>query len=141
MSGLDSKNELKASRFKRVRRDHGSETASDYCELIDELIRTKGEARIVDLALSLGVSQATVTKTVQRLKRDGLVTAEPYRSVFLTEVGETLAAQSREKHDLMVSLLLKLGVRREIAEIDAEGMEHHASGDTLEAIRRYLAGS
>lgn len=138
MSDLLSNPAFKATRFRRVRRDHGSETASDYCELIADLIRTKGEARTVDLAQSFGVSQATVTKTIQRLKRDGLVTAVPYRSVFLTDAGETLAAQSQEKHHLMMSLLVKLGVKPEVAEIDAEGMEHHASTDTLEAIRRYL---
>ena len=60
-------------------------------ELIADLIEETGEARVVDLAQRLGVSNATVNNTIQRLQRDGLVTSKPYRSIFLTEEGEAMA--------------------------------------------------
>lgn len=128
----------RAHSFRRTRDDHSMETAADYAELIEELIAETGEARGVDLAARLGVSHVTVSKTVKRLAREGLVVARPYRGIFLTDKGRALAKESRERHDLVLGLLRKLGVSPTIAEIDAEGMEHHVSPETLRAIRRFL---
>ncbi len=126
------------NRFQRTRDDHSRETAEDYVELIDALIEDKGEARVVDIAERLGISQVTVSKTIQRLQREGLVTSEPYRSIFLTEAGRQLAADSRERHEIVLRFLLSLGVGPETAEIDAEGIEHHVSAETLDAMRRSI---
>ena len=84
-----------ADGHRRTRSDHAGETAADYVELIDDLIKSLGEARAVDLARHLGVTQVTVTNTIERLKREGLVTSKPYRSVFLTPKGKRLAAFTR----------------------------------------------
>lgn len=125
--------------FSQARQDHAIETAADYVELIDELRRETGEARGADLCKLLGVSHVTVSKTLQRLARDGYVIAKPYRSVFLTEKGKMLAESSKERHRLMVSLLERVGVSKATAEADAEGMEHHVSKETLEAIKTFLS--
>lgn len=125
------------NRFRRTREDHSRELAEDYVELIDELQLEKGEARAVDLAERLGVSHVTVSRTVRRLVRDGYVLAEPYRSIFLTDQGRELAAASRSRHAQVVAFLLALGVPAEVAESDAEGIEHHVSKQTLEAMRRF----
>jgi DtxR family manganese transport transcriptional regulator len=131
---------MSTNRFQRTREDHSRERAEDYVELIDGLIREKGEARAVDMAERLGISHVSVSRTLQRLKREGYVTMEPYRSVFLTEQGTTLARQARERHSLVLRFLLALGVPDEIADTDAEGIEHHVSEQTLAAMRRFLAG-
>lgn len=128
-----------AERFRRVRDAHQSETAEDYVELIAELIDEKGEARLVDLAERFGVTKATVNNTIQRLQRDGFVTSEPYRAIFLTEKGRKLAAASRERHLIVRDLLISLGVDADTADADAEGIEHHVSKVTLEAFRKHLA--
>ena len=130
-----------AERFKRVRDAHQTEMAEDYVELIAELIERKGEARVVDLAECLGVSKPTVNGAIQRLQRDGLVSCERYRSIFLTEKGRGLAQCSRERHRVVRELLIALGVDAETADADAEGIEHHVSPATLEAFRRHLAKS
>lgn len=129
----------RAERFRRVRDAHQSETAEDYVELIAELMDEKGEARLVDLAERFGVTKATVNNTIQRLQRDGFVTSEPYRAIFLTEKGRKLAAASRERHLIVRDLLISLGVDPETADADAEGIEHHVSKATLEAFRKHLA--
>ncbi|MBW7928598.1 MAG: manganese-binding transcriptional regulator MntR [Fimbriimonadaceae bacterium] len=129
---------MSAHRFRRTRNDHAKETAEDYVELIAALTEEVGEARAVDLAERLGVSHVTVTKTVQRLQREGYLTVKPYRSIFLTELGQDVARQARERHELVLAFLLKLGVPEEVAEIDAEGIEHHVSAETLASIRRFL---
>lgn len=128
----------RAVRFNRTRQDHAREIAEDYVELIAQLIRVHGEARTVDIARQLGVSHVTVTKTIARLQRDGLVRTQPYRSIFLTENGAKLASHSEERHELLVRFLRTLGVEATAAETDAEGMEHHLSPATLDAIQRFL---
>lgn len=129
------------NRFERTRQDHSRENAEDYVELIDALIRETGEARAVDLAERLGVSHVTVSKTVQRLQREGLVTSQPYRSIFLTDEGQKIALASRARHTLVLEFLKALGVSEETAEVDAEGIEHHVSKETLEAMRRFTKGA
>ena len=136
---MPSRNTSSADRFQRTRDDHSRENAEDYVELIEALITETGEARAVDLAERLGVSHVTVSKTVQRLQREGYVTSQPYRSIFLTDKGREVASASRERHELVLKFLEALGVSNETAEIDAEGIEHHVSDETLEAMRRYLA--
>jgi DtxR family manganese transport transcriptional regulator len=124
--------------YRRTRSDHAQETAEDYVELIDDLIREAGEARAVDVARRLGVTHVTVTKTLARLKREGLLTSEPYRAVFLTAKGKRLAGRSRKRHELVVDFLLVLGVPCADAETDAEGIEHHISPRTLRAMKRHV---
>jgi DtxR family manganese transport transcriptional regulator len=128
----------RAESFKRVREAHQTELAEDYVELIGDLITEMGEARVVDLAERLGVSSATVNNAIQRLQRDGLVTTKPYRAIFLTERGQEMAVVARERHRLVVELLLALGVDAATAEVDAEGIEHHVSEATLAAFRTFL---
>ena len=122
----------------RVRKDHAQERAQDYVEMIAELITKTGEARLTDLARGLGVTHVTANRTLKRLQLQGLVTSEPYRSIFLTRTGRDLAKESRDRHDVVVRFLLSLGVPVSIAESDAEGIEHHVSPQTLAAFVRHL---
>jgi DtxR family manganese transport transcriptional regulator len=130
--------DMQAEGFGRTRSDHRNEIAEDYVELIADLIDATGEARAVDLANRLGVSNATVTHAITRLQRDGLVRSEPYRSIFLTKGGRDLAEQCRRRHRIVYGLLRALGVSDEVARIDAEGIEHHVSEETLQAFERLL---
>ncbi|WP_234730989.1 manganese-binding transcriptional regulator MntR [Acidocella facilis] len=128
-----------ARRFGKTRAAQSSATLEDYAELIDDLQSGGAPARPTDIARRLGISHASVIKTIGRLKREGLATSLPYRGVLLTPEGQNLAARSRERHQLVVALLLALGVPREAAEEDAEGIEHHISPATLAAFRKFLS--
>ncbi len=127
-----------AERFSKARTDHSQVLLEDYTELIADLIREQGEARIVDIARHMGVAHPTAAKAIARLKREGLAISRPYRGVFLTEEGEDMARRVRERHRVVVDLLLALGVPREAAEQDAEGIEHHVSEETLVAFEAFL---
>ena len=70
--------------------------------------------------------------------RRSLVETEPYGPVSLSPAGEKLAASSRRRHEVVLRFLLSLGVSREVAEIDSEGIEHHVSAETLEAFQRCI---
>lgn len=128
------------NQFSRTRQDHRREVAEDYVELIASLLELKGEARTVDLAERLGVSHVTVSRTIQRLVRDGLVTSERYRSIFLTDEGREMARAASQRHQLVVEFLVATGVPSDVAETDAEGIEHHVSQETLRAMQRFLDG-
>lgn len=126
-----------AQAHRRTRADHAAETAEDYVEAVADLIEQKGACRVVDLSQRLGVSHVTVIRVVQRLEAEGLVKTEPYRPVLLTAKGQRLAAACRERHDAVYEFLLKLGVSERVAAIDAEGIEHHLSEETLARIRAF----
>ena len=125
----------------RIRRQHADELAQDYVELIAGLIATRGEARQTDVARTIGVTHVTAGRTLRRLERRGLVTMQPYRSIFLTPAGRKVARESRDRHDLVVQFLVAIGVPEAVAELDAEGIEHHVSRETLSAFQKYLTGA
>jgi DtxR family transcriptional regulator, manganese transport regulator len=125
--------------FRQARAARRLELIEDYVELIADLIREGGEARQVDIAARLGVAQPTVAKMLRRLADEGLVARRPYRGVFLTEAGASLAARSHARHRIVETFLLALGVSAETARRDAEGIEHHASDETLAAFERFAS--
>ena len=130
---------LRSAAFRRIRADHHVELAADYVELVADLIDERGEARGTDIAMRLGVANATVVKTLKRLHDAGLVTQEPYRAIFLTGEGWKLADAGRRKHRIVEGFLLALGISAETARIDSEGIEHHVSEETLRAMAKFLA--
>ena len=93
----------------------------------------------MELARRMGVSQATVTATVGRLQRDGLVATKPYRGLFLSAAGQEMAAAAKARHELVVRFLIAVGLDPGTAEEDAEGIEHHVSEKSLATFARFLA--
>jgi DtxR family manganese transport transcriptional regulator len=129
--------DVQSASFRQTRQARRLELVEDYVELIDDLIAAHGEARQVDIAERLGVAQPTVAKMLKRLTEDGLVSQQPYRGVFLTGMGQRLAAGARERHRAVEAFLISLGISPETARKDAEGIEHHVSSETLEAFRAF----
>ena len=123
--------------FKKVRDAHKTENTEDYLEIIADLLNSKGEARIVDIANKLDVAQATANKTVQRLQNQGYVKKEPYRSIFLTLKGQEVASTSKKRHLTVLTFLKNLGLDIKTAEADAEGIEHHVSQKTLKKMEKF----
>ena len=97
-------------------------------------MNSKGYARVVDIAASLKISQASVTNMVQRLDADGLLKYEKYRGLVLTPSGKALARNITRRHELLSDFLKLLGLPDKVISRDVEGMEHHISPSTLRAI-------
>ena len=123
--------------FKKVRDAHRTENTEDYLEIIADLLNTKGEARIVDIASKLDIAQATANKTIQRLQSQGFIKKEPYRSIFLTLKGQEVASVSKKRHIIVLTFLKNLGLDARTAEADAEGIEHHVSNKTLKKMEQF----
>ena len=84
-----------ADRFLRARSARSASLLEDYTELIADLIAVNCEARTTDIARRMGVAHPTASKTIARLKREGLARARPYRGIFLTEAGAAMAKSAR----------------------------------------------
>jgi Mn-dependent DtxR family transcriptional regulator len=116
-----------------------SSAVEDYLERILELIDSKGYARVVDIATSLKISQASVSNMVQRLDAEGLLKYEKYRGLVLTPAGEALARNITRRHQLLTDFLTLLRLDKQVIHHDVEGMEHHISPPTLRAIEALTA--
>lgn len=127
-----------AEYLSQTRREHANEIAEDYLEAMADLVAETGETRVVALAKRLGVTHVTIIRTIARLQKAGFVTTEPYRAILLTNKGRTLAARSKRRHETVAAFLRSLGIPEEVAEMDAEGIEHHVSPATLAAFRKAL---
>lgn len=111
-----------------------SQSAEDYLERIHELIEAKGYARVVDIASSLKVRQASVTSMVQKLGRAGFVQYEKYRGLILTDQGRAVARKIQDRHATLSRFFSLFGLDAETQRADIEGIEHHLSPATLEIL-------
>ena len=79
-----------------------------------------------------------MTQTLNRLKDAELVESEPYGPISLTRSGRRIAKKAKERHELVLAFLLKIGVSEKVAIVDAEGIEHHVSDQTLSCFKNFL---
>ena len=111
-----------------------SQSAEDYLERIHELIEEKGYARVVDIARSLAVKQASVTSMVQKLDDLGYVNYVKYRGLVLTEKGRVVATRIHKRHETLARFFSLFGLDTETQQRDIEGIEHHLSPDTVKIL-------
>lgn len=125
---------MKKNVFAAVRKQQSSAAAEDYTELVADLIYEKKIARVCDIARAMDISHVTALRTIKRLENEGYLTRTKERTLDLTALGKKTAAFAKEKHQLLLKFLKRIGVPNQIAEVDVEGMEHFISKTTLKAI-------
>jgi Mn-dependent DtxR family transcriptional regulator len=111
-----------------------SQSAEDYLERIHELIEQKGYARVVDIASSLKVKQASVTSMVQKLAEAGYLQYEKYRGLVMTDKGREVARKIQNRHSTLSRFFSLFGLDAETQRQDIEGIEHHLSPATVEVL-------
>jgi Mn-dependent DtxR family transcriptional regulator len=111
-----------------------SQSAEDYLERIHELIEEKGYARVVDIASSLKVRQASVTSMVQKLAEAGYLKYEKYRGLIMTDKGRAIARRIRTRHETLSRFFSLFGLDADSQRQDIEGIEHHLSPDTVQIL-------
>ena len=131
-------NHPESQRVRKTRKDHSTEIAEDYVELIADIIEESGACRVTAIARRMGVSHVTASRPLGRLASSGLVITRNHHPVELTPKGRRLANSMRKRHQIVYDFLKHLGVSDATADSDAEGIEHHCSIETLEAMRRAL---
>ena len=124
--------------LRHTREARRSALAEDYVKLVADLSASRGRpVRAVDLVGRLGVAQPTVAKVLARLRREGLISSKARAELCLTQRGQALAFASKKRHQIVLGFLLSLGIPQEVAERDAEGLEHHVSEATLRALEAF----
>lgn len=121
-----------------VKKDERTDRMEDYLEVIYELVEEKGYATTVDISTYLNVSSPSVTKMVQRLDESGYLIYEKYRGIKLTDEGVRVARSIRNKHGLLAEFFKIIGVDEEIANNDAEGIEHHLHPQTIKKLDEFV---
>lgn len=111
-----------------------SQSAEDYLERIHELIEEKGYARVVDIASSLKVKQASVTSMVQKLGEAGYLDYVKYRGLMLTDKGRAVARLIQKRHETLSRFFSLFGLDVNTQQQDIEGIEHHLSPSTVEIL-------
>ncbi|NLO23630.1 MAG: metal-dependent transcriptional regulator [Fibrobacter sp.] len=111
-----------------------SKSLEDYLEMILMLHKATGRVRVKDLAVALSVKMPSVAKAMSLLKLQNLVEQEAYGDIELTPMGKKVAQKILNRHLLLKSFLMNIGVSEEVASEEACVMEHILSAETLERI-------
>ena len=145
---LEGNNDDSDKRLKLIRDAHNvqekiieeqhTDRMEDYLEVIYELIKKKGYATQKDISESLNVSLPSVTKMLHRLDESKYLKYEKYRGINLTEEGIEVAENIHEKHGLLSEFFKMIGVDENVANIDAEGIEHRLHAQTLKKLREFI---
>ena len=114
-----------------------TQSLEDYVEAIYVISKDGHSACVRDIAKTLDVKMPSVVKAIHELKKLELVTQEPYGPVMLTVKGRRVAGIVLNRHTLLRTFLMKLGVSRRIADRDACLMEHILSAETLDKIKTF----
>jgi len=139
VTGLDKENRLEAIRYANsVKKEDRTDRMEDYLEVIYELVQEKGYATTVDISSYLNVSSPSVTKMMQKLDETGYLKYEKYRGIKLTNEGTRIARNIRNRHGLLAEFFMIIGVDEEIANNDAEGIEHHLHPETMKKLEEFI---
>lgn len=122
----------------RQRKESSTSRMEDYLEVIYELVMFKGYVTSTDISTYLNVSMPSVTKMMRRLDREGYLDYERYRGVRLTKHGMSVAKAIHRRHTVLSQFLEMLGVSKEIANSDAEGIEHHLHAITVNKLAEFV---
>ena len=86
----------------------------------------------------MGYSKPSVSRAVGLLKKGGYITVDESGYITLTDLGRETSDKIYERHTILTECLVKLGVSREVASVDACKIEHVISDDSFEAIKNFI---
>ena len=114
------------------------ESGEMYLETIYVLQKQRGLVRSVDISEHMGYSKPSVSRAVGLLKNGGYIQVDKDGSITLTETGRATAQKIYERHTVLSSMLIALGVSEKTALEDACRLEHAISDESFEAIKRHI---
>jgi len=115
-----------------------NESAENYLETILILSKTRPVVRSVDIATELGFKKSSVSVAMKHLRENQHITVTPEGYIYLTDSGKTIAEMIYERHELLSSWLISLGVSKETASEDACRIEHVISRESFEALKKHI---
>ena len=115
-----------------------NESAENYLETILVLSKKLPVVRSVDISNELGFKKSSVSIAMKNLREKGHITFTDAGYIYLTESGKQIADMIYERHELLSSWLVRLGVPEEIATEDACRIEHVISKESFAAIKNHV---
>ena len=113
-----------------------NESSEDYLETILILGNRCSLVRAVDIAAEMGFKKPSVSVAMKNLRQKNLITVADNGDIRLTEEGHKIADQEYERHQLISSWLIMLGVQEKTALHDACRIEHIISEESFEALKK-----
>lgn len=113
------------------------ESAENYLETILVISKRKPQVRSIDIANELSFSKPSVSVAMKNLRLNGYIDVDQEGYITLTESGLSIAEKIYERHELLSTWLITLGVDPETASEDACRMEHVISTESFLAIKRH----
>ena len=111
----------------------------DYLKTIHSLKNEREYVRVKDIAKKMDITMPSVSSALKNLEKQKLVRHSRYDSVGLTDRGMKVAENICSRHRVIKEFLSQvLGLKAEIAEKDACGIEHAISPETLQSLVRFL---
>ncbi len=118
-----------------------NESAENYLETILVLSKKLPVVRAVDISNELGFKKSSVSIAMKNLRLKNQITVTDSGFIYLTDEGRAIAEMIYERHELLSSWLVTLGVNPEIAAEDACKIEHVISPESFDAIKRHVHGA
>lgn len=115
-----------------------NESAENYLETILILSRQLPVVRSVDIAAELGFKKSSVSVAMKNLRQKEHIIMDKSGFITLTPSGRAIAEMIYERHELLSSWLMQLGVDKNVALEDACKIEHVISKESFDAIKRHL---
>ena len=115
-----------------------NESSENYLETILLLSKKLPVVRSVDIANELDFKKSSVSIAMKNLREKNHITVSEQGFIYLTDSGREIAEMIYERHLLISSCLVKLGVPEETAVQDACRIEHVISKESFEAIKNYV---
>jgi DtxR family Mn-dependent transcriptional regulator len=116
-----------------------TQVVEEYLEGIYRLQEKSGVARTSDIVKLLQVVPGTVTNTVERLEKEGMLRHEPYKGVKLTDKGRKIALDVIRRHRLSERLLTDfIRVDWDKAHDAACKLEHSITDDVIKKLEKAL---
>jgi len=122
----------------KIKKVSSTTREEDYLEVIAELVELKGYATTLDISRFMNVSPPSVTKMLQKLDEKKYLEYEKYHGINLTNMGKQVADGIRRKHSTLLEFFEILGIGKEIANQDTEGLEHHLNDRTIRRLKKYI---
>lgn len=114
-----------------------NESAENYLETIYRLSKELPVVRSVDVANELGYKKSSVSIAMKNLREKNHITVTDAGYIYLTDSGKAIAEMIYERHEVLSSWLIRLGVPADIASEDACKLEHVLSKETYIALKKF----
>ncbi len=121
-----------------IHSDTITESSENYLETILVLSKKLPVVRSVDIAHELNFKKPSVSVAMKHLRESGHITVTDAGFIYLTESGRTVAEMIYDRHQIISSCLIRLGVSESTATSDACRIEHVISQESFEAIKCYF---